>query len=362
MFLSRGGPDTGQPHFQHERLVLFPLPHFAPRQGDNAAREDQVVEPTRIARRTDHDIAARLASAAQPRTRPRLQLAIDAEQRPVRLPATGAVMRSLSPAPTMLALPKAQGTTLRRFAIEAAHGRGAMGGVGLAWDHLTRENVVVKTAHEHLRGLRDVDVDAMLADEADVMRAYHAHDSGAPGREHLATSVGIVMQEGKVMLGQKKAPGRPLNDQKIDVKTATLAMINVAKGLRHLHSAGYMHLDIKPSNILMEPGRPETATVIDFGLARQIDPDGTALAIGGTPYFAPPEQVSEIFNSGLHSFGRVDQRADVYALGQTLSRLIEWQVGPRSLKPIIARATHANPALRYGSMQDLINALERVQL
>ncbi|HLQ38482.1 MAG TPA: serine/threonine-protein kinase, partial [Planctomycetota bacterium] len=85
-----------------------------------------------------------------------------------------------------------------------------------------------------------------------------------------------------------------------------------ARALHTAHEAGVVHRDIKPANIMVTPaGEP---VVLDFGLARQDDPDSAVLSLtgehSGTPAYMSPEQLT----------GRVrpDRRSDVYALGCTL--------------------------------------------
>lgn len=78
------------------------------------------------------------------------------------------------------------------------------------------------------------------------------------------------------------------------------------------HEVGVVHRDLKPSNILLRDGQP---VLFDFGLAQDAQaPDAQPGRLYGTPMTASPEQVL--------AEGPVDGRADVYALGVTLFRLI----------------------------------------
>lgn len=91
---------------------------------------------------------------------------------------------------------------------------------------------------------------------------------------------------------------------------AASLVAEVARAVHAAHEAGLVHRDLKPPNILFDrDGRPKVA---DFGLARilfaeRLTQTGTIL---GTPHYLAPEQ--------LEGGGKVDRRADVYALGVIL--------------------------------------------
>lgn len=87
-----------------------------------------------------------------------------------------------------------------------------------------------------------------------------------------------------------------------------------ALGLQHAHEAGLVHRDIKPGNLLLD--RQGVVKILDMGLARFFDDDGTAFAkefehgyvIGTADYLAPEQTLDS----------RVDIRADIYSLGGTM--------------------------------------------
>ena len=92
--------------------------------------------------------------------------------------------------------------------------------------------------------------------------------------------------------------------------------VGVAKGLTAAHSAGMVHRDIKPGNIMLDCGDGR-AKIMDFGLVRQAtvsDPlthDGVCL---GTPEYMSPEQIA--------TPSLIDVRTDVYGLGMTLYEML----------------------------------------
>ncbi len=83
-------------------------------------------------------------------------------------------------------------------------------------------------------------------------------------------------------------------------------ILQIASALHHIHHLGIIHLDLKPSNILVdERGR---AKIMDFGVAvesRQV----LDRHIRGSLHYMPPEVLKQ---------DRVDSRADLYSLGMTL--------------------------------------------
>ncbi len=89
-------------------------------------------------------------------------------------------------------------------------------------------------------------------------------------------------------------------------------ILEVGNALSYIHQEGILHLDVKPSNIML---RRETngAVLIDFGLARDFieTPNHT---ISGTEGFAPLEQYLRSAKRGAYT--------DIYALAATLYYLL----------------------------------------
>lgn len=88
----------------------------------------------------------------------------------------------------------------------------------------------------------------------------------------------------------------------------------VGLALAHAHSAGVVHCDIKPGNILID--RRGVAKVTDFGLSQalnRVDRSPLEGMIAGTPEYISPEQLLG---------GRPDQRSDLYSLGVTAYEML----------------------------------------
>ncbi len=102
-------------------------------------------------------------------------------------------------------------------------------------------------------------------------------------------------------------------DKVISEAEATRIALDVLDGLAEAHAAGLVHRDLKPSNIAIR--RSDGAVkLLDFGLAlvrdSSLTPHERAM---GTPHYMSPEQCVG---------GEVDRRADLYALGVILYRMV----------------------------------------
>ncbi|MCC6646686.1 MAG: serine/threonine protein kinase [Polyangiaceae bacterium] len=107
-------------------------------------------------------------------------------------------------------------------------------------------------------------------------------------------------------------------DGPLPVEVAARLVIEACDVLAEAHDRGVVHRDLKPSNLFLAGDSPKTASlkVLDFGVAKLVD-DGARTSTGhalGSPRYMAPEQVRRQVE--------VDRRADVWALGVTLARLV----------------------------------------
>ena len=105
---------------------------------------------------------------------------------------------------------------------------------------------------------------------------------------------------------------------KLDETEAVRHIREIGLALSYMHDYKMLHLDLKPSNILLNDD--DEAVLIDFGLSKQYDDSGkpeTSTTVGkGTPGYAPIEQAN------YHDGDDFPVTMDVYALGATLFKML----------------------------------------
>lgn len=137
--------------------------------------------------------------------------------------------------------------------------------------------------------------------------------------------------------------------------------------LQHIHQAGIIHRDVKPSNFLI--GADGRIRLTDFGLATGARGAGAhATQIGttmGTDAYMAPEQRLDA--------AKVDRRADLYSMGCVIYDLLIGsqspnRIGlvsnvrdevPREVDDVIRKAADNDPTKRFSSAQEMKEALLR---
>ena len=116
-----------------------------------------------------------------------------------------------------------------------------------------------------------------------------------------------------------------------------------------LNSKGIYHVCFAPSNILMRKTDNAVRLLCHGSFYKKVDVD--LLYEGVEDYIAP-----EVFDRG-----EIDARPDVYSLGKLISYLYNSAGMPFELKPVIKKATDADPDKRYASVEDFEAAINRAQ-
>ena len=138
-------------------------------------------------------------------------------------------------------------------------------------------------------------------------------------------------------------------DEGLDFERRLALFRRLCDAVQHGHQRGVLHRDLKPSNLLVSAGGEPK--VIDFGVARPLEPDGPSARVTrtgevvGTLRYMSPEQLAGDPRA-------VDVRADVYALGAVLFELLAGRA-PHELGDLplheAARVVGETPAPRPSS-------------
>lgn len=243
---------------------------------------------------------------------------------------------------------------ISRFEILELLGSGSFGRVYRARDPRLEREVALKVPH---RGPQDAEEDVrMFLHEARAAAAVH-HPNICPVYE--------VAEKDLQYIVMAYIPGKSLEDylrkRKALLKPKQVAFIirRLALALATAHAKGIIHRDLKPSNILIDRDRKDVV-LVDFGVARRVNPDGGKLTaqgkIMGTPAYMSPEQA------------RGDSRAigptsDIYSLGVILYRLLTGRCPFTGTVPeILGKILHVRPSRPSKFRSDVDSELEAICL
>jgi CRP-like cAMP-binding protein/tRNA A-37 threonylcarbamoyl transferase component Bud32 len=136
---------------------------------------------------------------------------------------------------------------------------------------------------------------------------------------HIVRGLRTGVVRGRPYLVMEYVPGASVADLvqhsgPLPLARALALTTQVAQALQYAHGKGFVHRDVKPSNILLADD--DHAKLSDFGLAKLEDDSSVTIdgSLLGTPYYLAPEQIS--------GSPRIDARADIYSLGMTLYFLL----------------------------------------
>tara|TARA_B100000609_G_scaffold199503_1_gene203487 strand:- start:13537 stop:14775 length:1239 start_codon:yes stop_codon:yes gene_type:complete len=180
-------------------------------------------------------------------------------------------------------------------------------------------------------------------------------------------------------------------------RTAQLAA-QICSAMSIGHEEGMVHRDLKPDNIFLTSynGQPDFVKILDFGLAKPLDPDEPDFTevgkVVGTPEYMSPEQCrGPTPDERVRGISHVDGRADLYSLGivmyqclagrapftlngeptpQNFLKLMSRQISekpvpllsirkniPPGLAEVVKKALKKNPERRFQSMRDMQTAV-----
>ena len=264
-----------------------------------------------------------------------------------------------------------------RYRVAARLGAGAFGEVYRARDTVLGRDVAVKT----IRIERFVDPSQL----AEVKQRFLREAQVASQLRHpnIVTTHDIVSNPATSFIVMELVAGETLQARLAErgrlPLDETLRLIGqAAAALDHAHGAGVVHRDVKPANIMVEPGGH--VKVMDFGIAK-VDTGTNLTSTGlilGTPNYMSPEQAQG---------GRVDGRSDLFSLGCVLYECLAGRKPfsgesvtailvkiltedpppidhestglPMQVDAILRRAIAKDPARRFATGAEMIDALQR---
>lgn len=218
------------------------------------------------------------------------------------------------------------GRTLGNYEILEEIGRGGMAQVYRAYQPSLNRNVAIKILPPQLA------LDRQFVDRF----VREARAAASLRHPHIVIIHDVGEQDGLYYMVMEYLSGQTLrqlikNEGPLPPARATKITEQLATALDYAHRHGFVHRDVKPSNIFV--GEGDRVTLTDFGIAKaaseaqQLTRTGTLM---GTPEYMSPEQAE----------GRsVDYRSDLYALGVVLYHMLTGRVPFR--RPTPAATLHA---------------------
>ncbi|MCH8955373.1 protein kinase [candidate division KSB1 bacterium] len=283
------------------------------------------------------------------------------------------------------------GSTLLHYQILEKLGEGGMGVVYKATDLRLLRDVAIKFLPQEF--VLDEKARLRFVQEARAASALNhpgictVHDIGEHEGKHF-----IVLEyiDGKTLRQILNERGRLPEKEVIDIG------IQVSNALAVAHARGIIHRDIKPENIMVRSNGQ--VKVMDFGLAKLLDVEITSssggeishipltvssmvmttfISLQGTAAYMAPEQIEK---------RTVDQRTDIFSMGTVLYELaggippftgatrvalmksvlndqpppLEGKISSKT-EHLILKALEKNPDARYQQLNDLSQALEKIQ-
>jgi len=298
------------------------------------------------------------------------------------------------------------GENLGSFHLLAELGRGASGKTFLATEPSLADRLVVlkvlsddQDEHLSLARLQHTHIIPLFSEQEFPERGLRALCMPYLGGASLARILEVLAETAPapeerrgrhfldaVLRLQKERPPTPISDspyrryleQASYAQAVCWVAACLADGLHEAHAHGLIHMDVKPSNVLIAAdGQP---LLLDFHLARKRVEAGERVSdrFGGTPDWMAPEQRLALaaVTAGRPAPATVDHRADLYALGLLLCDALggtgtakqaaagkPWNQSPSVVSPgledVIRKCLERRPSDRYPDAAAIADDLRR---
>lgn len=265
--------------------------------------------------------------------------------------------------------------TIGNYQIRRRLGEGGMGTVYLARHTRLNKDVALKVLRiqpngnqQHAVARFEKELQAIGGlEHPNIVRALDAGEMN--GIVYLSMELLHGVDLSYAVQNASNSEGNKANElQRLAIGDACEVARQAALGLQFAHDSGLIHRDVKPSNLMLvaDPLGDVCVKVLDLGLAlvpgdqseERLTGDGVAM---GTILYMAPEQASDTRS--------VDHRADIYALGATLYRLLAGKAPFSSVrhkspaKTLLALTTQPAPSLldaRHDAPPELVDLLCRM--
>ncbi|MDX6767795.1 MAG: serine/threonine-protein kinase [Candidatus Methylacidiphilales bacterium] len=227
-----------------------------------------------------------------------------------------------------------------RYRVLHAVGAGGLGSVSYAWDEELQRAVAIKRLFQ-----RSEDTTRALEEAWQEARTLAAIQN-----PHILTLFDFGTDDQGPYFIMEFLEGetldRALERGPLNLADAVEMARQVLEGLSAAHGKGILHLDLKPSNLMLQrtaSGKLH-AKILDFGLARfqkQIDisgpPQGESGGVMGTVYYISPEHLES---------GALGPQTDLYALGHVLYQSLVGRPAftGHSIQEVVAHHLESEPA------------------
>jgi eukaryotic-like serine/threonine-protein kinase len=265
------------------------------------------------------------------------------------------------------------GQILDKYELLEKVGQGGMAVVYRGMDRTLGRLVAIKVLHEHLADYQEA-------------RDRFEREARAVAKLRHENILEIFDFSGKSAAGSyivtEFIDGQTLKEFTTDhcikyPEIGAMIAVQVCRALGHAHSAGILHRDVKPENIMIR--NDGVVKLTDFGIAQMLDMQRMTVTgqLLGSPAYMSPEHVEG---------GQLDFRTDVFAVGVVLYQLVVGELpfhgknpheilkriadcvyqDPQKANPlvgrdlgrIIQRALARNPDHRYADITEMLMALE----